>query len=148
MKHLIAGIVFIVVLVYSYPVIFGPSQVIESVDIFTEDETIVLQVDFSVPVRYENHFPESMGEILQIKCRLVSLGGANEKEIVSPTTLRPELVDQISLVNVTYEGGVPGGPFLTILFSEPVKYQVREDTQLKSLFVVFPKAKTNKKIKS
>ena len=145
MKQVIAAIIFIAVLGYAYPVIFGPSQVIEAVDIFTEDEAIVVQVDFGVPVRYEEHYPEKTGEILQIKCRLVSLSGISKKEIVSITTLRPELVDQISLVNVTYEGGVPGGPLLTMLFSEPVKYEVREDPQLKSLFVVFPKVNLKKK---
>lgn len=144
MKQVIAVIIFVVVLGYAYPVIFGPSQVIEAVDIFTEDETIVVQVDFGVPVRYENHYPDKSGEILQVKVRLVSLSGISQKEIVSITTLRPELVEQISLVNLSYEGGVPGGPLLTMLFSEPVKYEIRPDPQLKSLFVVFPKANLKK----
>lgn len=140
MKQLIAGIIFVLILVYAYPVIFGPSQVIEAVDIFTEDESVVLQIDFTVPVRYEDHYPEQTGEILQIKCRLVSLAGVNKKEIVSIPGLRPELVKQISLVNISFEGGVEGGPLLTMLFSKPVKFEVREDPQLKSMFVVFSKA--------
>ena len=141
MKYVISGIVLLVVFVYAYPVIFGPSQVIESVDIFTEDENVVVQIDFSVPVRYENHFPETTGEMLQLKCRLVSLAKIDRKEIISIDTLRPELVKQISLVNITFEGGVPGGPYVTLLFNKPVEYEVREDSQLKSLFVIFAKNK-------
>lgn len=141
MKYLISGLVFIVVLIYAYPVLFGPSNVVKEVDIFTEDENVVLQIDFDVPIRYEDHFPEKMGEILQVKFRLVSLSNVTRKEVISPETLRPELVDLISLVNITFEGGVPGGPLLTLLFSKPVTYEVREDVQLKSLFVVFSKVK-------
>ncbi len=141
MKYAISAIIFIVVLVYAYPVIFGPSQVIEAVDIFTEDENVVIQVDFSIPVRYVNHFPANTGEILQIKFRLVSLAQLDRKEIISSESLRPELVKQISLVNITFEGGVPDGPYITFLFDKPIKYEVREDAQLKSLFVVFEKDK-------
>lgn len=142
MKYAISALVFIVVFVYAYPVIFGPSQVIETVDIFKEDENIVVQIDFSIPVRYVNHFPKNTGEILQIKFRLVSLAQADRKEIISSKSLRPELVKQISLVNITFEGGVPDGPYVTFLFDKPMKYEVREDAQLKSLFVVFAKDKT------
>jgi len=141
LKYVISGILFIVVFIYAYPVIFGPSQVIESVDIFNEDENIVVQIDFAVPVRYENHFPEKKGEMLQVKCRLVSLSAVDRKEIYSIENLRPELVKQISLVNITYEGGVPGGPFITLLFNKAVEYEVREDSQLKSLYVIFAKNK-------
>ena len=144
MKYLISGLVFIVVLIYAYPVLFGPSNVVEGVDIFTEDENVILQIDFDVPIRYEDHFPETSGEILQVKFRLVSLSEVTRKEVISPETLRPELVELISLVNITFEGGVPGGPLLTLLFSKPVTYEVREDAQLKSVFIVFSKAKLMK----
>jgi len=142
LKYVISLIAFVIVLFYAYPVIFGPSNVIEAVDIFVENDNIVVQIDFSIPVRYENHFPEKKGEMLQVKCRLVSLAQIKRKEIVNLGTLRPELVKQISLMNITFEGGVQGGPYLTLLFSEPVEYQVKESPQLKSMFVIFAKNKT------
>lgn len=146
MKYIISTAILIIVFVYAYPIIFGPSQVIEGVNVFTIDKNIIVQIDFSVPVRYENHFPEKTGEMLQIKCRLITLAQINNKEIISMETLRPELVKQISLVNITFEGGVPGGPYVTLLFNKPVEYEVREDSQLKSLFVFFAKNKlTNSK---
>jgi len=145
LKYAISLLVIIVVFVYAYPVIFGPSQVIESVDIFTENDKVVVQIDFSIPVRYVNHFPEDTGEMLQIKFRLVSLAKLDRKEIISSESLRPELVKQISLVNITFEGGVPDGPYITLLFDKPVQFEVRDDEHLKSLFVVFSKNKTIKR---
>ena len=74
MKSLIAILVVAFGFYYAWPLITGPSRVLEDVTAFSENNAVVVQVNFSVPVRYEDHFPQRSGEFLQIKLRLVSLG--------------------------------------------------------------------------
>lgn len=144
MKYLLAAIAALVGMYYAYPLIVGPSNVIEHVTAFTEDNAILLQVDFSVPLRYENHFPERQGEALQVKARLVTLGGVHKRESVGQGAVRPELASKIGLINVSYEGDAPGGPFVTFLFNRPVTYEVKPDQSFNSLIVSFPQPRAAK----
>lgn len=141
MKYFVVAIVAVVGLYYAYPLIVGPDQVIEDVTAFTEDNAIVVQLDFSVPVRYENHFPQRSGEFLQVKARLVSLGATVWKESLGQGNVRPELANKIGLVSVAYEGDAPGGPFITFLFNRPATFEVRQGTSFDHMMVVFPQPK-------
>ena len=138
MKYLIAILVVALGFYYAWPLIIGPSRVIEDVTAFSENDTVVVQVNFAVPVRYENHFPERNGEFLQIKLRLVSLGKTQWRESLGLSKVRPELAKQLGLVNVAFEGDVEGGPMITFLFNRPAEFQLRQDTGMNTLMVVFP----------
>lgn len=141
MKYFAVAIAAVLGLYYAYPLIVGPDQVIEDVTAFTEDNAIVVQVDFAVPVRYENHFPQRNGEFLQVKARLVSLGSTAWKETLGRGDVRPELANKIGLVTVAYEGDAPGGPFITFLFNRPTTFEVRQENSFDSLTIVFPQPK-------
>lgn len=143
-RYLVVMLLLLVGIFYAYPFIVGPKQVIEDVSAFTEGDAIIVQVNFSVPVRYQDHFPAGFGELLQLKFRLITLNKIEKNEVVASDALRPELVKAISLANISYEGNVPGGPFLTFLFTRPVKYKVRQNTSLHSLVVEFPQAKKDR----
>lgn len=123
---------------YAWPLITGPSRVLEDVTAFSENNTVVMQVNFSVPVRYEDHFPQRSGEFLQIKLRLVSLGATQWKESLGLSKVRPELARQIGLVNVAFEGDVEGGPLVTFLFNRTAEFELRQDSGTNTLLVVFP----------
>ena len=111
---------------------------LEDVTAFSENNAVVVQVNFSVPVRYEDHFPQRSGEFLQIKLRLVSLGSTQWKESLGLSKVRPELARQIGLVNVAFEGDVEGGPLVTFLFNRTVEFELRQDSGTNTLMVVFP----------
>lgn len=138
MKYLIAILVVALGFYYAWPLITGPSRVIEDVTAFSENDAVVVQINFAVPVRYENHFPERSGEFLQIKFRLVSLGKTPWKESLGLSKVRPELAAQLGLVNIAFEGDVEGGPLVTFIFNRPVEFQLRQDPGVSSLMVVFP----------
>ena len=91
-----------------------------------------------MPVRYENHFPERSGEFLQVKLRLVSLGKTQWKESLGLSKVRPELAKQVGLVNIAFEGDVEGGPLVTFLFTRTTEFELRQDTGMNTLMVVFP----------
>jgi hypothetical protein len=137
-KYLIAIVVAALGFYYAWPLITGPSRVIDEVTAFSENNAVVVQVNFAVPVRYENHFPERNGEFLQVKMRLVSLGKTQWKESLGLSKVRPELAKQIGLVNVAYEGDVEGGPLVTFLFNRPVEFELRQDTGMNAFMVAFP----------
>lgn len=138
MKYFIAILVAALGFYYAWPLITGPSRVIEEVTAFSESNAIVVQVNFAVPVRYENHFPERSGEFLQVKLRLVSLGKTRWKESLGLSKVRPELAKQVGLVNVAFEGDVEGGPLVTFLFNRTVEFELRQDTGMNAFMVVFP----------
>ena len=138
MKYLIAIVTVALGFYYAWPLITGPSRVIEDVTAFSENDAVVMQVNFAVPVRYENHFPERSGEFLQVKLRLVSLGKTKWKESLGLSKVRPELAKQVGLVNIAYEGDVEGGPLVTFLFTRAAEFELRQDTGMSSLTVVFP----------
>jgi len=137
-KYLIAIVVAVLGFYYAWPLITGPSRVIEDVTAFSENDAIVVQVNFAVPVRYENHFPERSGEFLQVKLRLVSLGKTQWKESLGLSKVRPELAKQVGLVDVGFEGDVEGGPLVTFLFTRAAEFELRQDTGMNTLMVVFP----------
>lgn len=143
MKYIIAAVIAILGFYYAYPLIIGPDHVIDDVTAFTENNTVVVQVNFAVPVRYENHFPQKNGEFLQVKTRLVSLGKTHWRESVGLGNVRHELARQIGLVNVAFEGDTEGGPLVTFLFNRVTEFQIRQDTSMTTLVVVFPKSNTD-----
>lgn len=143
MKFIIAAVVAILGFYYGYPLIVGPERVIDDVTAFTENNSVVIQVNFAVPVRYENHFPQKSGEFLQVKTRLVSLGKTHWRESVGQGSVRPELARQIGLVNIAFEGDAEGGPLVTFLFNRAAEFQIRQDTSMNTLVVVFPKSITD-----
>lgn len=139
MKYIFAVVVALLGFYYAYPLIMGPDRVIDDVTAFAENNTVVVQVNFAVPVRYENHFPQKAGEFLQVKTRLVSLGKTHWRESVGQGSVRPELARQIGLVNIAFEGDAEGGPLVTFLFNRVTEFQIRQDTSMNTLVVVFPK---------
>ena len=138
MKYFIAIVVVALGFYYAWPLITGPSRVIEDVTAFSENEAVVVQVNFAVPVRYENHFPERTGEFLQVKLRLVSLGKTQWKESLGLSKVRPELAKQVGLVNIAFEGDVEGGPLVTFLFTRTAEFELRQDSGMSTLTIVFP----------
>jgi len=122
---------------FIYITFFGekPESLIAEVVLTKDKEVNNLQVDFASPVRYVGHFPESQGEILQVKVRAISFHEFKENFSLIDTFLKlPEARDS-HIADIRYEGNVPGGPFLIIKFTQPVTYQVDEGDGLKAMLI-------------
>jgi len=114
--------------------------VLQGIQISEKDTAIELQVDFAQTLQYLRHFPPNAGEILQIQLQApverpkddtadaAGSSNANIKDSALATAKRESMLppgnDLVPLVNVTYEGDVPGGPFLTLRFRYAVEYTV------------------------
>lgn len=126
----------------------GHDSVLQGIQI-TEKETVIeLQIDFAQPLQYLRHFPPNAGEILQIQLQAPveqlrdekadAAAGSNNVS-ASATAKRESMLppanDVVPLVNVTYEGDVPGGPFLTLRFRFAVEYTLSSGPGGKSVVV-------------
>ncbi len=140
MKYFIGIVLLVLGIYYVLPLFTSTDQVIEDVVMFTDDNKAVVQVHFSGPIRYEDHFPEGNSNFLQVKLRMVALNQSRKREVVAQEKLKTDIVQRTSLVNISYEGNVPGGPLLTFLFTRPVDFSVRTSDSLDSIIVEIPLA--------
>ncbi len=140
MKYVIGFILLALGAYYIVPLFTATDQVIKDVVMFTDNGKAVVQVHFSGPIRYENHFPDGNSNFLQVKFHLVSLQRHAHREVVPQDLIKTEVVQRTSLMNISYEGDVPGGPFLTFLFTRPVDFSVKPSESLDSIIVEIPLA--------
>jgi len=124
---------------YSLQVLQAPDRILQDVFVFEEGNRVVLQVKFNLPVRYENHFPEKRGDFLQIKIRPIALTGIDKNEFIDKDAILPGFIELVPISAIAYEGDVPGGPFLSLRFSEPVNFTVAEDSSMRSIIIHVPK---------
>jgi len=124
------------------------ATVLQGIQITEKEAAIELQIDFAQSLQYLRHFPPNAGEILQIQLQApverpkdekADAVGESAKDTASATAKResmlPPVNDVVPLVNVTYEGDVPGGPFLTLRFRFAVDYTVSGGPGGKSVVV-------------
>lgn len=112
----------------------GPLSAAENalagIQIVEQPEHIVLEVEFTVPMKYVKHFPPREGEILQIQLQ------ALREKVMQRESLSPPSSDVVPLSLVTYEGDIPGGPYLTIRFNYGVAYTVEESPGGNSILIL------------
>ena len=125
---IITGIVIAFLLAYALGIFsFDTNRVlIEDVVLIREEGAKTLQLDFSAPVRIVGSFPESTGDIAQIKLRVIAFGRFSENLSLLEKYIGIEEAKELHMTNLRYEGDVPGGPFLVMKFSKPVKWTLTE----------------------
>jgi len=116
---------------------FSATQVIKDLTLEARGNDTYVKFDLGIPLRYVRHFPTKVGEILQIQL-LIDADSQHEvhKEIRQGSDLAPPPGQHPLLVYVTYEDGVPGGPYLTLRFVHPVSFEVETGDSLNSLAVL------------
>ncbi|MCG6968882.1 MAG: hypothetical protein LJE85_03855 [Gammaproteobacteria bacterium] len=122
---------------FIYLTFFGekPDTLVADVVIIKDKDASNLQVEFASPVRHLGHFPEKQGDLLQIKLRAISFHDFNESYSLINTFIQSHEAKDSLITDIRYEGNVPGGPFLTIKFTQPVSYQVNEGDGLKAMLI-------------
>ncbi len=116
---------------------FADGPVLEDVRFGIQGDYAMLQVDFGVPVKYVRHFPASYGPMVQIKVKFYNVTGTYREEVEGKEVIKPRLPDaRIPLEDVIFEGNVPGGPYVTLRFSKPVKYIVQDGIGFHSILVM------------
>jgi hypothetical protein len=118
--------------------LYASQVVLDEIAISTGVVTTTYNINFGLPLEYQKHFPRNVGEIVQIQLKLLDkeVDRVLHKEVREGGELvAPESGESV-LVYVTYEEGVPGGPYLTLRFSHPVRFDVRPGPNRMSVAVI------------
>jgi len=113
--------------------------VLDDIRITSKGHDTVIDIDLGIQLIYSKHFPQSSGEILQVQMILAADPKDKRiihKEIRQGEDLKPPPGQEPILIYITYEEGVPGGPYLTLRFARKVKFEVNAGESSRSLSVV------------
>jgi hypothetical protein len=100
--------------------------VIDNIDIIDKTSPPQLRINFTTPLQYLNHAPESAGDELRIQLQNISSNlFSRESELTEQQTVTARPSELIPLMDARYEQlGVDRG-ILTVRFSRSVKYSVQ-----------------------
>jgi hypothetical protein len=111
-------------------------RVLDEVQIIRHNGERIIEVNFSFPLRYQSHFPATNGDELRIRLRPLRVPLSDLSAVSQREALVPENARAVALDEVTYEGDVEGGPYLTLTFTRPVHYEVIPGSDFRSVNIV------------
>jgi len=129
----------VIFIMSSLKVLQAPETIFDDVLVSEEGSLIVMHVKTNLPMRYVDHLPEGPSDFIQIHVRPISLLGADKNEYMGNEAILPGFIEQVPILDVAYEGSVPGGPFISLRFKQPVNFQIKEDPDLQGVLLYFPK---------
>jgi hypothetical protein len=133
----VALLLLVLVLFIASQPVFATQIVLSDIKITQRGDDTHVLFDLGIPLHYVKHFPANSGEILQIQLLMENESGREiHKEVRQGAELAPPPGMDALLVYVTYEEGVPGGPYLTLRFSRPVSFNVEAGESLTTLSVL------------
>jgi tetratricopeptide (TPR) repeat protein len=102
------------------------SGVIDNIDIIDKTSPPQLRINFTTPLQYLNHAPESAGDEIQIQLQNISSNlFSRESELQEQQTVTARPSERIPFLDARYEQlGVDRG-IITVRFSRSVKYSVQ-----------------------
>ena len=127
--------------------LYASQVVIDDITVSSKIATTTFTINFGLPLEYQKHFPRNVGEIVQIQLKIVEkeMERVLHKEVREGGELLAPDAKESVLVYVTYEEGVPGGPYLTLRFSHPVRFDIRPSANNMSVAVVIFNDKKDEK---
>lgn len=108
-------------------------RVIEDVSVTRSDTAWLVRISFSFPVSYRSHFPQDRGEELRVMLTPAAVGTTETDAVLGRESVR--LSGGGPVYEVIWEGDAEGGPFLTVLFRNPVPFSVQPGRDFRSLTV-------------
>jgi len=125
----------------------GNKQILKDIQLSENTNDVIIRVNFNKRVRSIRHFPADAGEILQIQLEVSDIDkpeGSREaidSDIAKRESMLPPKNDLVPLVSVTYEGDVPGGPYLTLRFKFAVEFHLEDASNGSSILINVKKDK-------
>jgi hypothetical protein len=110
-------------------------RIISDVTVTDKVDRIELGVEFTFPVRYMGHFPEDYGDTIEIQLKAVVVSEVDAGLLPRSESIRLPEAGSVPLLDISYEGDLPGGPYLTVRFHDPVAFTVKQGTDFRSLMI-------------
>jgi hypothetical protein len=96
---------------------------------------VFLEVSLTLPFRYLSHVPLDTGRELRIRIQPVQVSSSDRDAVFKREAVVPPDADVAAVDQVVYEGDAPDGPWLTVRFTRPVRYQVIPGADYRSVIV-------------
>jgi len=143
-KTILISTLLLIFILSTLNVLRAPDKIIEDVLVSEEGSLVVMQIKTNLPLGMDDVVPQNgPSDFIQVRVRPISFLGADKNEYMGNEAILPGFIEQVPIMDVAYEGSVPGGYFISMRFKTPVNFQVKEDPNLEGILVYFPK-KSNK----
>lgn len=111
-------------------------KIIDSALIKTDSGHVAIEVALTYPFRYLSHFPQETGTELRIRIVPVRVPSSDRDAVFKNEGLVPPDAEVAAVDQVLYEGDTPNGPYVTIRFTRPVRYQVIPGSDYRSVNII------------
>lgn len=111
-------------------------KILDEVYVTRENDRPAIHVSLTFPFRYLSHFPPEEGAELRIRIKPVRIPISDSDAVFKREGIRPDRADTVGLIEVLYEGDIDGGPYITLIFSRSVTYEVIPGTDYRHLTVI------------
>jgi hypothetical protein len=141
-ETVLLSVVILVALLTPFPAPWAQpvrERVLEEVLVAETPDAWEVHVGLSFPARYERHFPLHEGRELRVTMQPLAVSAVDASELSGRESVRPQGAGAMGLMEVTWEGDVGEGPYLTFTFTHPVSFWVRQGKDFRSLVVTVPK---------
>jgi tetratricopeptide (TPR) repeat protein len=118
-------------------------RVITGLDVTGPKDCTALRVDFSLPMRYLEHFPPHEGDDIRVKVMPVAVSDEERDSVRVRESARLSTPDaRVPLQEVTFDGTIENVALLTFDFERPVTFSMDQGEDFRSLvlFVHDPKS--------
>lgn len=117
-------------------------SLMSELDIYTgaECDPEIAVVQMNIPIRYISHFPRKTGNRVRVRIRPLAVSALDEEGLFERESRAPAYRRNTLLREATFEGDIPGGPFITLRFSESSVFRVFQGPDFRSLWVVISPA--------
>lgn len=147
--HCLAILLIVAANFFLIPAAFAAEkkQILQDVQISENQDDVIVGVNFNKNVKIIRHFPPDAGEILQIQLevsdnkKIEGSQAAIDSDLAKRESMLPPKNDLVPLVSITYEGDVPGGPYLTLRFKFAVEFRLEEGGDGRSILIYVKKDK-------
>ena len=100
-------------------------RILGNVQIVAQEECAVIDVGFNYPVRYVRHFVLHPADQARTRLLPILVNPTQSDALFKRESVRLQPDNPATLAEVMYEGNLEGGPFLTLVFKEPVAFRVK-----------------------
>jgi|GEM_PF-1640750 len=118
------------------------TRVFEGMESGESDGIPNVRISFNMPVRYLRHSPRNSGDSIHIQFFPLVVSGAGVAEFLGRESLRLPRDLPAPIVEIVYDGVVAGRPIVDIRLAHPVRFEVRQGEDLRSIVIAFPRDAT------
>lgn len=114
------------------------AQLLDDIEVRSDQGVAEIRLQFTVPVRYIKHFPAERGELIKLYLQVLSLDGIEERDLqeykrTPSIPLVPPFTVMYSTVRTCHSVRDP--LCLDIQFNKPVRFNVRQGEDGRSILL-------------